>query len=95
MRPTVLIREAAQTDLREAYDWYEKQRSGLGDEYLVAIAEALSRLESGPERFPNFYRGFRRVLTRRFPYRLFFRMEKDLVIVFRVLHVARDHSRQL
>jgi plasmid stabilization system protein ParE len=91
----VLIRDAAQTDIREIHDWYEKQRPGLGDEFLVSIADALSRLESGPERLPIYYRGFRRVLTRRFPYRVFFRIEKDVVIVFRVLHVARDHTNQL
>ena len=95
MRAQVLIREAAQNDIREAYDWYEKQRSGLGDEFLISIADALSRLEFGPERLPVFYRGFRRILARRFPYRIFFRIEKDFVIVFRILHVARDHTSQL
>jgi toxin ParE1/3/4 len=91
----VSVRDAAQKDLREVRDWYENQRSGLGDEFIVAAADALSRLETDPQRFPFYYRGFRRVLTERFPYRMFFRIEKDLVIVFRVLHVARDHARQL
>jgi toxin ParE1/3/4 len=95
VRTVVLIRQAAQTDLREAYNWYQTQRPGLGDEFLVSIADAFTRLESEPHHFPVFYRGFRRVLIRRFPYRLFFRIEKDTAVVFRVLHVARDHSRQL
>ena len=53
------------------------------------------RLEASPERFPIYYRGFRRVLTRRFPYKLFFRIEGDAVIVFRILHGAQNHKRQL
>jgi hypothetical protein len=67
----VLIRPAAQTDLEEARDWYDSQRSGLGDEFLVSIAEALTRLEETPERFRVYYKGFRRILTERFPYKLF------------------------
>ena len=95
MKWRVYIREAAQTDILKTSDWYEDQRDGLGDEFLVCLADALSRLEADPEQFPSYHRGFRRVLTERFPYRLFFRIEQDAVIVFRILHVARNHARQL
>jgi toxin ParE1/3/4 len=91
----VFIRAAAKADLRDAQEWYEEQCPGLGGEFLLAVADALTRLEQSPERFPLYYRGFRRVLTRRFPYKLFYRIEGDAVIVFRVLHGARDHVRQL
>jgi plasmid stabilization system protein ParE len=87
----VTIRPAAQTDLEEAREWYESKRPGLGDEFLLSIADALSRLEESPEQFPVYYKDFRRVLTDRFPYKVFFRIEGDAVIVFRVLHAARDH----
>ena len=91
----VSIRAAAEADLREAEEWYERQRPGLGGEFLISAADALTRLEESPERFPLYYRGFRRVLMERFPYKVFFRIEGDAVIVFRILHAARDHVRQL
>lgn len=91
----VSTRPAADTDLKEARDWYERQRPGLGDEFLLAVADAFTRLEESPQRFPVYYRGFRRVLTDRFPYKVFFRIEGEAVIVFRILHAARDHGRQL
>ncbi len=95
MSSRVTIRAAAEADLREAEEWYERQRPGLGAEFLISVADALARLEQSPERFPLYYRGFRRVLTRRFPYKLFCRIEGESVIVFRILHAARDHLRQL
>ena len=52
-------------------------------------------LEETPERQPIYYRDFRRVLTDRFPYKIFYRIEGQAVIVFRVLHGARDHTREL
>jgi plasmid stabilization system protein ParE len=91
----VSIRPEAKADLVRARDWYEQQCPGLGDAFLAAIAEGLLRIEAGPEHFPFYYRGFRRALTRRFPYKFFFRIEGDAVIVFRVLHGAQDHQGKL
>ena len=91
----VTTRPAAEADLAEARAWYEGQRPGLGDEFLASIADAFSRLEERPEQFPVYYRGFRRVLVHRFPYKVFFRIEGEMVIVFRVLHSASDHRRRL
>jgi plasmid stabilization system protein ParE len=87
----LVIRSRAETDLREAQNWYENQRTGLGAEFLAEIDATIRVLIRDPQRHPVYYRGFRRVLTRRFPYKLFYRLEDDRVIIFRVLHVRRDH----
>ena len=91
----VTIRAAAQVDLRDACDWYDRQREGLGNEFLLAVADAMLTLEESPARNPIYYRDFRRVLTDRFPYKIFYRTEEQTVIVYRVLHGARDHTREL
>jgi plasmid stabilization system protein ParE len=91
----VHIHPPAASDLREARDWYEQQRPGLGAEFVRAVEDALRALERHPERHPIYYRGFRRVLTRRFPYKLFYVIETGRVEVLRVLHVRRDHRRWL
>jgi len=91
----VSLRAAADADLADARAWYDDQRPGLGDEFLASIAAALTRLEQNPEQFPVYYRDFRRVLVERFPYKIFFRMQADAVIVFRVMHAASDHRRRL
>jgi toxin ParE1/3/4 len=91
----VIIRPNAEADLREARSWYNSQRLGLGDELLAEIARAIRLLAEQPERRPIYYNGFRRLLTHRFPYKIFYRVEGDRVIVFRILHAKRDHRRQL
>jgi len=91
----VSIRAGGERDLEEARSWYERQRSGLGNEFLAAVAEALIRLEGDPLRHPVYYRGFRRLLTRRFPYKLFDRVEDEAVVVFRILYGSREQGRQL
>jgi len=68
---------------------------GLGDEFFLSVADALTCLEESPKQYPVYYREFRRLMTERFPYKIFFRINDDAVIVFRVLHAARDHTREL
>jgi plasmid stabilization system protein ParE len=91
----VLVRPAASKDLADARDWYEKRRPGLGDEFLASVADALVRLEQLAEKFPHYYLDFRRILTAKFPYKIFYRIEGDVAIVFRVLHSTADHTRRL
>jgi len=91
----VIIRPDAEADLQNARSWYESQRTGLGDELLVEVRNAVRLLEEQPERRPVYYNGFRRLITRRFPYKIFYRVEGDCVIVFRILHAKREHRRQL
>lgn len=78
-------------DLHEAHAWYEEQQIGLGDELAADIAEAFERIQRSPEAFPIYYRGLRRMLTLRFPYKVFYAVEGELVIIMRMLHAARDH----
>ena len=81
--------------MREAWLWYELQRAGLGDELLIEMGAAILRLKTDPENRPFYYRDFRRLLMRRFPYKLFYRVESGRVIVFRILHAKREHQQQL
>ena len=91
----LLVRPRAEQDLAEARDWYEAQAPGLGGDFLGEAAKVMELLATDPERPLIYYRGFRRVLLLRFPYKVFYRVEGERVIVFRVLHGRRDHPRWL
>jgi toxin ParE1/3/4 len=91
----LVIRPRVETNLREARNWYESQRVGLGAEFLAEIDPTIQVLSRDPQRHAVYYRGFRRVLARRFPYKLFYRLEDDQIVVFRILHLHRDHPRLL
>jgi plasmid stabilization system protein ParE len=93
MKWMLLIRPRAEADLVKARQWYDEQRIGLGDEFLSEVVVALNRITEDPHRPLIYYRGFRRVLVQRFPYKVFYRVEENYVIVFRVLHGRRDHRQ--
>ncbi len=91
MKWLVLVRPRAEADIAAARDWYNARRTGLGDEFLNETARMVHELELNPEQPRLYYREFRRVLFRRFPYKLFYRVVEQRVIVFRVLHAKQDH----
>lgn len=95
MKWRVVIRPRAEADLREARDWYESQRAGLGAEFLAELDATIQLLIREPRRHPVYYRGFYRVLAQRFPYKVFYRVEDNQIIIFRILHARRDHPRLL
>ncbi len=87
----VLVRPEAERDLAAARAWYEEKRRGLGDEFVDEFVAVMRALEESPERERLYYREFRRVIFRRFPYKLFYQVIGERIIVFRVLHAKQDH----
>ena len=90
----VLVRPEAERDLEAAKDWYEQKRPGLGGKFIDEFATAMWALEQNPERERLYHRNFRRVIVRRFPYKIFYQVIGVRVIVFRVLHAKQDHSHE-
>ena len=95
MKWRIIIRPNAEADLREAQLWYNSQRPNLGDDLREEVKRAIGFLAERPEQRPIYYNGFRRFITQRFPYKVFYRVEGNRVIVFRILHAKRDHRRYL
>ncbi len=89
----VSLTSAASADLRAAHDWYEQRSPGLGKDFIRMVDTALARIARQPELFPPIHRGLRRVLLRRFPYSVFYRIDTDAVRVIAVLHAKMDPCR--
>lgn len=91
----IVVRSAAVDDIVEAAAWYEAHTPGLGEELVDEILRAANRARANPELF-RIVRGdgqVRRVLTERFPYRVFFSVVSDTLYVHAVLHGARHDRR--
>lgn len=90
----VLVRPAAAADIEDAYQWYEAQRPGFGEEFLAALRSARDRVLEHPEAFPVLHRETRRALIpQRFPYGLFYRIYGDTIVVVACMHAKRDPRR--
>ncbi|MFN2475349.1 MAG: type II toxin-antitoxin system RelE/ParE family toxin [Chthoniobacterales bacterium] len=91
----IIVRPVAVDDLVEAAAWYERQAEGLGGELIDEALRAIRRAAANPELFRIVRRDgeIRRVLTERFPYRIFFSISSDALYVHAVLHGAQHDQR--
>jgi len=91
----VIFRQPAVEDVVEAAAWYEAHAPGLGHDLIDEILRATERAKADPELFRIVYRNgnIRRVLTNRFPYRIFFSIVDETLYVHAVLHGARHDRR--
>jgi plasmid stabilization system protein ParE len=94
MNSRLIIRPEAEADILEAAVWYEERERGLGLEFTAGIKAAIE----GAFRTPLAYLHLRdtphvrRMLLKRFPYRVFYIIRAEAIIVFAVLHAAQ-HER--
>jgi len=94
MSRRLIVRPEAEADITEAALWYEERDAGLGLELTLEVRDAIRRALQNPLHYLLLRQRpeVRRVLTRRFPYRIFFIVRDDAIVVFAVIHAAR-HER--
>lgn len=90
MSVPVVTRPAAAAEIEAAYRWYEKERAGLGSEFLEAVDGLLRVIAEDPERFPLAHKDVRRALLQRFPYSIFYRIVSSQIVVIACFHGKRN-----
>ena len=90
MRRSITYHPAVKEDLRQAHDWYEGSRDGLGDEFLIEIERVIGFIGDHPEIYESVQGNVRRGVTRRFPYIVLYRAEPQRIVILGVFHGSRD-----
>lgn len=85
-----IVTPDAEADLAEAKAWYDGRQDGLGTELIEAVDEAFALVQKLPLLSRPVYRDLRRVLVRRFPYAVIYRVADDRITVVAVYHTSRD-----
>jgi len=79
----------AEKELDEAFLWYEEQLEGLGKQFITVIQQTILRLSRYPELYPECIPGIRRALVKKFPYGVFYSIDKDTVVIYAIAHLHR------
>nr|VFJ96960.1 MAG: Plasmid stabilization system protein ParE [Candidatus Kentron sp. H]VFJ97570.1 MAG: Plasmid stabilization system protein ParE [Candidatus Kentron sp. H]VFK03006.1 MAG: Plasmid stabilization system protein ParE [Candidatus Kentron sp. H] len=87
------LRPEAEADIEEAARWYERQRDGLGDEFLDEASTTLAAISDNPSLYPVVHGNIRRALIHRFPFGMYYRVEEETIVVVAVMHGSRHPRR--
>jgi plasmid stabilization system protein ParE len=90
MKYEIFIRSIAENDISDIVFWYENQVPGLGNRFITSLDATFHSIKRNPQIYPKIYKEFRRALLPRFPYAVFYIIEKNSVIVLAVMHGKRE-----
>lgn len=90
MNRRFIIRPEAESEMTDAYNWYEDRVSGLGSEFLLCVDAVFVAIQRNPQQFPLVHKIVRRAITRRFPYEVFFVEDNKRIVVLSVFHAKQN-----
>jgi plasmid stabilization system protein ParE len=90
----LIIRPEAEADIRATIQWYEEQQSGLGWQFAEETGKFIRRSLGNSRAYRLMRRQphVRRILMNRFPYRIFYLLREDALVVFAVIHGKRQEA---
>ncbi len=93
MAVKLVILPEAETDMAEAYAWYEEQRAGLGEDFFSRVDACIKAVQRSPEMHAFYHETYRRGLVRQFPYVVFYEYANDTVTVYCVFHTSQNPAK--
>ena len=80
----------AELELKEAMEFYESARTGLGAEFLAEVEATTKLIEKFPQAWLPLSSRTRRCRTHRFPYGLFYQVRDMEILIVSVMDLRRD-----
>ena len=90
MKLAVVLRDVAESEFDEAFDWYDARRIGLGAEFAAEVQRTFDSLAANPRMHRITFADVRMAVVRRFYYCIYYRPHVDRIEVIAVFHPSRD-----
>lgn len=82
----LIIKSEAENDLNKAIEWYKEQNEKLPSQLLHEIEDGFNKIQNNPEHYQKRYKEIRIIFTKKFPYGIYYTLEKNTIFVHAVLH---------
>ena len=86
--------DRSKDDIELAFVWYERQRRGLGFDFLDCVEAAILSIVENPEIYQIRYSCFRGCVIRRFPFSIFYTIETDEIVVHSVFDNRQNPEKR-
>ena len=86
----IKILKSASRDLVDGYCFYEKQAEGLGGYFLESLFSDIDSLKIYAGIHTVHFEKYQRLLSKRFPFAVYYHLEDDTVFIHAVLDCRRN-----
>ena len=89
---SIAISSEAETDIDEAFLWYEFQVIGLGERFVFFVDKGFDTISNMPASFTPVFDNMKKFVMEKFPYNIYYRIDavKSQIEIIRILH----HKKQ-
>lgn len=94
MEYTLILKEDAVADMQEAYDYYEKNKTGLGKRFLDTLDYYFEQIQKYPEHYQIRRKPYREALIKDFPYLIIYEIKQHKIIVYAVFNTWRKPRKK-
>lgn len=86
---TIEIGDRAKIEIADAYDWYERQKTGLGEKFFKAFEKTLDSIKKTPEGFEEMIY-HRQIPIKKFPFVILYEKVGQVIYIDAVFHTSRN-----
>lgn len=88
------IKEEAYLDIKQAYNYYEESKLGLGERFLNTLEIYFERVKQYPKHYQIKQKPFREAFVKDFPYVIIYEIEKNKIIVYAVFCTYKNPKKK-
>lgn len=85
----IRILQSASQDLIDGFHFYEKQSVGLGNYFIDSLFSDIDSLQIYVGIHPIYF-GYHRMLSKRFPFAIYYKISDDETLIYAVLDCRRN-----
>lgn len=86
----IRILQSAKADIKEGYYFYESQTKGIGIYFIESIYSDIDSLKLFAGTHQIIFEKYHRLLSKRFPFGIYYKIENNEIKIYSVLDCRRD-----
>ena len=89
MSYNITITDITETEISDAYNWYNQQKTNLGNSFKIDFINKMAIIKDNPFLFQVRYLNIRITFLDNFPYGIHFFIENNTITILSVYHTSR------
>lgn len=86
----IIVKPIAEIDLQTAVKWYVLENEKLAERFLFEFRDAVLVVSKTPFGFQKRHKSVRAFALKKFPYNVYYILEKETLFVIAILHQKRN-----
>ena len=85
----IQIEDKTKIEIADAYEWYEEQKTGLGEIFLKAFEKAIGTIQKSPDGNTQ-VKQYRQFPIKNFPFVILYEISNETMFIDAVFHTSRN-----